>query len=443
MTTKWLGRLWAYCLLAVCLVAAPAQVRAGFLVTKWCDNLYLFPPDFTDREKARVRIKGVSCREKGKNSGACVDTVEGIFKVSFRPDEVFVEVRANDLQRCAADSIETDFAKLRILLDGKEMSPADRELVASRVAEMIPVAISPPEPKVAQLPDVLRAAYGFQTVNGRGGVELRPGMRLRVEYADFLNVGKPDINGYAGMGVGHYGVSRGHNGNIVFDSFLGHLGLLKANPSESSGATSGEESKPAPPPSDDVAKPTPSAAEVGAKAALNPHNVCLNSPKWVGGVVDLPSGDDGFPYYSLVYPNNILPGGKQYKQPDHNYVVLLGAQNFCTLRCLLRNIGKTAPASDTCACGSTTEAGMSCYVFRGRDVIVPEIEVFVRGEPVFMPLGTTVADVARQAQNWSSEQMLKKVKLRRVFRGEYATVDFRGCAEALSLPLLKGDSITW
>ena len=186
-------------------------------------------------------------------------------------------------------------------------------------------------------------------------VDLRPGMRLRVEtqISQFLT---PDsqVNGYVGSGTFYYQVTSvpAANGTrvIAFDPFLG---TIKA-PSVQGAAS---------------------------------------SPVVAGGLIDLQLASGAWPYWRLFYPSSVPPALQSSDLNVDDNVTLVGAQDLEALNSITTN----QPSSATCGTAST-----SCTIFLGRAIAVPEIPVWINDSThglntlQYVPVGTTLANITER-----------------------------------------------
>jgi hypothetical protein len=186
-------------------------------------------------------------------------------------------------------------------------------------------------------------------------VDLRPGMRLRVEtqISQFLTPDSP-MNGYISSGTFYYNVNSVPAGNatrvIAFDPFLG---TIKA-PSVQGGAS---------------------------------------SPVIAGGLIDLQLASGAWPYWRLFYPSAVPPPLQSGDTNVDDNVTLVGAQSLEALASITSN----QPSSSTCGA-----SGTSCTIFLGRAIAVPEIPIWINDSTrglntqQYVPIGTTLANIVER-----------------------------------------------
>lgn len=226
--------------------------------------------------------------------------------------------------------------------------PGSTFRIAQQIADNIP----------APLLETLFYRYSFSPGFAPGTlpyVDVRPGMRLRVEtqISQFLT---PDstMNGYVGGGTFYYQVNSVPAGNgtrvVAFDPFLG---TIKA-PSVQGAAS---------------------------------------SPLVAGGLIDLQLAAGAFPHWRLFYPSSVQPPLQSGDTDVTDNVTLVGAQSLEALG----TITNDQPSSTTCAA-----TGIGCTVFLGRTIAVPEIPVWIVDNlyhlPAlqYVPVGTTLANLVER-----------------------------------------------
>jgi hypothetical protein len=192
----------------------------------------------------------------------------------------------------------------------------------------------------------------------RAFVDLRPGMRLRVESAasEYVSPGSP-MNGFVGNGQFEYLIGSMAPGGgarvITFDSFMGTISSPKVN-----GATT-----------------TPCAT--------------------AGGLFDLQATGSGRTYVRLFYPSSVGAPAQPGCLSNTCSAALVGAQTLA----MLNQATSTYPTWTANLIAPAT-LGNTCIIFLGRAVVVPEIEVFVivRGTtfPIWVSVGTTFANIVQR-----------------------------------------------
>ncbi|MBI1766473.1 MAG: hypothetical protein HYR56_34130 [Acidobacteria bacterium] len=266
----------------------------------------------------------------------------------------------------------------------------------------------------APLTDTLFYRYalssGLPPLNGNAYVDLRPGMRMRVEteMKQFTAPGAPS-NFYVGSGRFLYYISSIPNGSgprqVVFDPFLG---ALRAPVIQGAGTT----------------------------------------PLVAGGLFDLQPVSGLQTYWRLFYPASIPPPSATGDTKIGDNVALLGAATLAALNQATSEYPNPGAESLTA-------------VFLGRAVIVPEIPIWltVNGEAAleYVSLGTTITQIIERftAVPLDVNQQLVTVKRPLAFNdlANWCTrivsqplTPARGLpslsAALFDVPLIAGDNIT-
>lgn len=271
-------------------------------------------------------------------------------------------------------------------------------------------------------------AYGFMPAEGY--IDLKPGMLLRADFESYQYLG-PDqtgsafIDGFVSTSsavydVGSY-VTSGDKWLTGFDAFLSLI--------TQSGAT----------------VPTPETQGSTASGG--------------GGIVDLNYLQFRKSFVRLVYPTEILGSGSADARPGAN-VAVLATDNYVTLGAATQNLRNNL----------ALPSGVAGTYLRGRTTISACIRVWLEGQPLVVPVGTTVGNLlenmGRRApitvpQSGSPGVPLSGIKVERSIG--YAVTDpsnysmskgipirldwnkgmaYSATTDWLNLPLLPGDRIT-
>lgn len=196
--------------------------------------------------------------------------------------------------------------------------------------------------------------YNYGLRAEQGCVDLRPGMTLRAEYEtyQFLGGAVPDqayLNGYVASASADYQVaSYGGSGSwlIGFDRFLATIAAAGG-----------------------LTVPTPAFSQRKMQGA--------------GGVIDTLYAQFRRPFVRLVYPTSFqsqAATGTPY--PEYN-AVLLAASRLDALEAATTNIRN----------GLEAGAEVALLYFRGRTTLTAGVQVWLDGQPLSVPLGTTVANL--------------------------------------------------
>ena len=264
-------------------------------------------------------------------------------------------------------------------------------------ADVLPGAVQMLRQRLAEvlpltLADSLRAHYSFDA--GNRYVDVVPGMRLRVEYQNYQFVHPSETNagtGFIGSGIAFYNVvSKGNT--VSFDSFAGRM-----QPALQGGYT-------------------------------------------VSGLFDLQGRS--YSFYRLFYPNQTGEGWIGAERAT----TLVGANSLndihaATLAYLTQN---KVP----------DDARWTVLNFRGKAVVVPEIEILRNEESVYVPVGATLRHVLSQLGKLPESGMIKegsfnglRIPPRRIVGEAYYRINLGMYQQDASnndifdFPLVKGDRI--
>lgn len=292
------------------------------------------------------------------------------------------------------------------------LTPGATRLLAWQVAEVVP----------APLEETLFYHFGLQPGFADATfpyVDVQPGMQLRVEFeaSQFLSPGGP-TNGYVGAAQFRWAVQSapapGGGRMTTFDAFLSSI----------------------------------SAASVAFPAA----------PVIAGGLPDLHAAGMARRYVRLCHPQSLPAGTDPGDLGLAGNVALLGADTLADLEA-----ATAAYADGTCAPG-TSPRGVTCTVFRGRAVVVPEIAVWLQMgsrdtlQMEYVPLGTTVGQVLERVSTWRplghEPSLGTPVRLSRLVSSSATGQQFLDVylwpsstpgtvldPRGLDLPLVKGDRV--
>jgi hypothetical protein len=280
-------------------------------------------------------------------------------------------------------------------------------VVIDRVAEALPAPIG----------DSLFFRAGFNAGRGASSspyVDLRPGMRLRIDFAanQFVAPGSP-LNGLVGSGQIDLNIGRDGDQRIVFDAFLSA-----------------------------IAAPETSAPLGQATAS---------------GALDLQAAGAARRHYRLFYPTQLPPATAPGDGRLTRNATLIGADTLADLEA----------ATDAYSQGGEIAAAAGglpiiAIGFRGRAVVVPEIGVSVTrrvGDTrqialTYVPLGTTLRQLLdQQAGAWNPRQIIDDsgpIALRRFWAEDDGVPQYRRVklnpsraadVRVFDLPLLRGDML--
>ncbi|MFG6105482.1 LamG-like jellyroll fold domain-containing protein [Leptothoe sp. EHU-05/26/07-4] len=275
--------------------------------------------------------------------------------------------------------IASDYDNFLGQLSNRSVRPSSFEQVRRRLAKLLPVPIT----------QALQYVYSYDAQT----VDLVGGMRLRVEYQNYQFVHPVDRTadtGFVSSGTAYYTLHFETDGA---QDFLGFDPFLSA---------------------------VPTAVESTSQAT--------------SGLVDLLRPGNRKAFYRLMYPDEFLPS--QGRIGAERVALLIGANDFNTLE------EATTYYRNPSAARSQPPTNIALVYFRGRATVVPEIAIFVQEQPAYVPVGTTLRQVAERY----GQAALRARPQRLVYEGVENTPDYRfinlgNNTNALDLPLLQGDRI--
>jgi len=364
----------------------------------------------------QISIANVAGSNSGSACNIATNAANVDFSLAWNNQQAVVTVLPTNVWAgtpAKRTQLRTSFDAFRQQLEALEISgqpclkPGGAFLIAQRVAESLPLSLD----------ESLYYRYSFDKVNNY--IDLQPGMRLRIEYSAYQLLATSGqytkLNGYAGTGVGYYNIVRRTDQRVAFDAFLGQL-----TPS------------------------TPDTATCGLPGA--------------GGIIDLQIGGMARRYYRLFYPPTFTSSDCPGNAGINRNVTLIGAD---TLADLYNATSKYA--SGQCATATSGNQPILCTVFRGRDVVIPEIVVRSNYQQSFVPVGTTVRTLVDQYINSSYSTAAPTIGFFPFFglyrqwgplldssyqpsEVSFGAVDTTkltsGGQDVFDLPIIKGDALT-
>jgi hypothetical protein len=232
--------------------------------------------------------------------------------------------------------------------------------------------------------DSLFNAYGYRLE--RSGLDLKPGLRLKVERAYFRPAGpggeEHAVKNYLGVSTVNFDVELGGDGKIRFQEF----GEIQYSPN--SLAQTGEEGR----------------QDVALRGLVQQTHCRLL-------------------FYTYLVPNE-----------RRTFATVIGAGSASLLDELEREL-RANPEKD---CKSVAAAkGVECIEFNGFVTVSAQINVELNGQLRFVDWGTSVQQVL-------PKNSLKSLRIQRVFKNSYYDVRFDALdPHILLLALVGGDRLTW
>jgi hypothetical protein len=285
-------------------------------------------------------------------------------------------------------NLHEEFEALYVTLDELEtknkLVPGGARLIASRLAEHLPLPIEE------------TLLYSFGMVNNRFSfldthqvyVDLKPGLRLKISLSGFYHQPSIESNGqplsaFGGTGVEYITLSYDPDTKaVVFNSFLNKQAVSQADPT--------------------------------------------TKPHIASSVLDLAAATEQRAYHRLYYPsagNRFAPPTVPNSLPENN-ATIVSTDNYVTL-----------PEA------KLIEPNGSSVLFSGRSLIIPEFRVTINSNEVYVPIGTTLRHIVEQEMNTMVPPV--QLKMTRQVNGYTVPITFADPVVGFDLPLLAGDRIQW
>lgn len=308
--------------------------------------------------------------------------------------------------------LKEDFIEFLITLEVTGLKPGAMEFIRQSLAQYMPLTFM----------ETLYYHYGlYMDKNDGGYVDLHQGMRLRLDFQEYQlpdpmsDSSSNKVNGYVGNGVTYYdliGFTDSESYPVIgFNAFL---------------------------------------------RLVQSHTVVDANEGGAGGMVDLLNASYACRYYRLLYPTTMVSSDDQGFAGETKNVTLIGAKTLKDLE----------TATDSYRKGERLPVGSVCTFFRGRTVVVPEILIYLRGTPMYLPLGTTVRQLMNShtyipqnqayipnlkynrwllkvddAPNNNTETLFPNFERVNFSGGNYRT--YWDGSDCFDIPILKGDAFTF
>ncbi|MEM9215987.1 MAG: LamG domain-containing protein [Cyanobacteria bacterium P01_F01_bin.150] len=325
---------------------------------------------------------------------------EGAFSLTQAATGCSLDITPTGATSSDLATLETDYAAFLTKLESETVGliPGAINGVKTRVAERLPMTVD----------RILYHYYGLDTTNG--AVDLQGGMRLRVDYQNYQFVHPSDKSantGFVSSGSAYYYFNSslaptsdgGVSSQFSFDPFLRMVQPFVA----------------------------PNIAALGASS-----------------IIDVFGAGYEQSYYRLLYPSQV---NEVAGQGSERVATLVGAPTLAALNQATTDFQNSGSIA-------TTSTNIAVFHFRGRATVIPEIAVFVQGQPVFVPLGTTLRQLCEQSvsvpvalPSQSLPSYIGMPRLSRILHEgvssqpsyRFVTLD----ARMHDLPLVKGDRIAF
>lgn len=340
---------------------------------------YLLPPDYPV-SPFTIYIPNVAISQSVPNQCGIQDNSD--FALSWgtegNPHIIYARVTVQTIHMLSDDPVKRallkqNFALFRQSLEKLEseqcIAPGIARVITQRVASML----------VLRLDEILYYYYGFDPISG---IELAPGMMLRVEAGAFQYVApygsaQPGAFLDAFVSSGQTDYTVGLNNQTQRISFSPYLG------------------------------------------SLNPYGIVPVATS-AANIIDLTARDMGRRYWRLVYPEQFISPTSVTQDPQLQYnVALLGADTLSDLA----NAVQAYVNAGTCAIAAPGNKPVLCIYFSGRVSIVPLIPLIFQGVPYFVSVGTTFRNLLQTFMVQSSSDLAGFIDNVNLYRYGYPGLD--------------------
>lgn len=386
-------------------IGTPASIRPATTMALAPETITVLLPQISTRSTAFVPVGGDGPFRLESNNSTALP-----FRLVIPADSIAWTFTSAPIR----DALQTAYRELLVAAEGAGITQWGIGVLQQAISRVMPQTFV----------ETLYYAYGLslalQAPSGAGYADLRPGMVLRVASAGFLDpaVTPPPAHlaGFMPGGFVDYDVASLMTGpgtpwTASFDAFLGQLaanGIVAVEPPPGSGANEGG----------------------------------------MADAADLLFPELRQPFYRLFFPATL----QSPSSPGSS----LTAQSFAIAAASTYELLQLT--------GNTPVPGSPVAYFRGRAVVRLCIRVFINGVEQIVPIGTTVGNLLERyaAQAPSAALRLGGLTMKRSrglvvvdpesagagasypVRFDWKTLAVYGAAyDALSLPLLHGDQVTF
>jgi hypothetical protein len=364
---------------------------AVFRIKKFNDAAWIFPDGGDTEKSVAFTVSAVAGTKTDKQ-----DITTGVFLLKFTAADVEISVDKANLYNTNRGPLRDAFDQFKAALDGLQadnsLANGGARLIIQATAQYLPLPLT----------EVAAYHYSLQVPDELDGIacaDLLPGMRLQVYYSNFYTQpgaipildppGSKTLSAYGGTGSDEIYVNAvAGSSNVSFDPFLNQMNVSVK----------------------------PLASGKGRVAS---------------GVIDMVAPADQKPYNRLFYPG-MSSRFAAVDVPDYktkNNVAIVRADSYDKMSGFTSNITSADNVS-----GAVTR-------FFGRTALVPEISVRVNGTQQYVPLGTTLTQLAeREMQSITRPKNLRFLRMINQFP---VAVTFEDLFIGYNMFLIQGDDISW
>jgi hypothetical protein len=357
----------------------------GFRFQSVRDDFLLMPPPLSESQPANkpITIRSEIFSFRSDHRTECRAEV-GAFKIEPQPGSTSIQIEMptpdqwmEDLEGRSEAGNRNDFESLYRFLDEIDQLQT-RQCIASEAAKTLRAFIMQALPRRP-------SEVSFMSYSRLGGLNLHPGVRLRIERAYFKGESH-DLKDYQGVSSNYFDFEQ-----VDMDRLRVHQ----------------------------VGDSQYSSAAVAAAAKNDLQDLQLKS-------ISQPMK------YRLLFFNYVVPQQKQIS------AAIIGAPTDDGLNDLEEKV-QSEPEFPCKAIEVKT--GSLCMRFEGSVTVSPQISVIVNGQARFVVWGIKLKNVLPQH---SQTKELRSLRIRRRFMNQYYDIYFdRRDPSILSLCVLEGDDLTW
>ena len=273
-----------------------------------------------------------------------------VAEVNVRAKNIFSDKSEN------RDQLKKSFRAFQLLLSALEedenngcLAKGDTQIISQHVADALPL----------RLDEILAYKYGFNS-NDRV-IDLKAGMRLRIEQGAYQFIDDDASEGYVGRGSSYLQIIRRPDQTLAFDPFLGALKAVKTDP---------------------------------------PY---LPDNRMISGAMGLAAAGVSRRYARLVYPS-------QYPTTENTTAVQAEDELPMRVGLLLADNAQDLETAtemfiDDSRCAANENNSVMCFYFSGRSFVIPEVLVTIQGVDKYVSIGTTLRDALNRSTGASIKQI--------------------------------------
>src|SRR3984957_13574963 len=164
------------------------------------------------------------------------------------------------------------------------------------------------------------------------------------------------------------------------------------------------------------------------------------------GIDNKALANPGLPDLSLAEPFATAPRLRLFLQDlvvsgnDKTPAILIGTSSDGDLHAVTEKI----ESNPKITCGDLRRPQVICAFFDGSVTVSPMIQVALNGVRTYVPIGSKLLFVLPHVNALQRNELLKKLRLQRLFQGKLTVVEFAHTEDVMSqLLLVGGDRLSW